>query len=291
MNWQLKSAAFRVLSSVPLGHEMHFLAQRHVARTFPRPRVRLAALWDKARSFVEAFTRCGGGVPLAEATFVELGAGRDLSVPIALRLAGVGRVYSVDVARLAKLDLIRHAAHYMVEKAGVPMMPLQSWADLEAFGILYRAPQSLGTLDVTAATVDCLCSNEVLEHLPVDALHAVASDTKRLLSPSGIAVHTIDYSDHYARSDRNIDRFNFLTFDEMAWQRHNSSLQYVNRLRHSDYLGIFRAAGLSIIEQALIPGAPTGTTPGNVAAQFRSYSEEDLFGLSGRLVIQRSEER
>jgi SAM-dependent methyltransferase len=291
VNWQLKSAAFRVLSAVPLGQEMHFLAQRHVVRTFPRPRARLDALWDKARSFVETFTRCGGGVPLAEATFVELGAGRDLSVPIALRLAGVGRVYSVDVARLAKMDLIRHAARYMVAKAGVPMMPLQSWADLEAFGIFYRAPQSLGALDVTAATVDCLCSNEVLEHLPVEALHGVARDTRRLLRPGGIAVHTIDYSDHYARSDRNIDRFNFLTFDEVAWQRHNSPLQYVNRLRHSDYLGIFRAAGLSIVEQALIPGAPTSTTPAKVATQFRTYSAEDLFGLSGRLVIRRSEDR
>jgi SAM-dependent methyltransferase len=285
VNWQLKSVAFRLLSRMPLGHEVHFLAQRHVARSFPRPRARLDALWDKARSFVDTFVRHRGDMPLADATFIEIGAGRDLSVPIALRLAGVGRVWSIDVARLAKLDLIRHAARHMTGKAHVPMIPIESWADLEAFGVFYRAPESLESVDVGPGSIDCVCSNEVLEHLDPAGLNRLASETRRLLKPRGIAVHTIDYSDHYARSDSSIDRFNFLTFDDVAWRRHNSPLQYVNRLRHSDYVGIFKAAGLQILEEQVIPGSPTRTTAATVARRFQAYAPDDLFGLSGRLVI------
>ena len=287
MNWQLKSVAFRVLASVPFGDQLHFFAQRHVVRSFPRPAGRLDALWTKARYFVDRFAHHSPATSLAEASFVELGAGRDLSVPVALRFAGVGQVWPVDIARLAKIDLVRHATRHMASQARLPEPPIRSWADLEEWGIHYRAPVRLSSLELAPESVDCICSNEVLEHLDPPALDDLAAATRRLLKPTGIAVHTIDYSDHYARSDSRIDRFNFLTFDDDAWERHNSPLQYVNRLRHSDYVKIFTAHGLIVLEEGVTPGNPVTTTRERVARRFQPYSAADLFGLNGRLVVGR----
>jgi len=285
MNWQLKSVAFRVLAHVPFGSQLHFLAQRHVVRSFPRPAARLDALWAKAQFFVERLAHHAPGSVLADATFVEIGAGRDLSVPIALRFAGVGSVWSVDVIRLAKIDLVRHASRHMAGRAGCAAPAVRTWDDVESFGIHYRAPARLSSLELPPGSVDCICSNEVLEHLDRASLDALAADTRRLLKPTGIAVHTIDYSDHYARSDSRIDRFNFLTFDDDAWRPHNSPLQYVNRLRHSDYVDTFRSHGLTVLEEVVTPGVPVTTTPDRIARQFQPYSTADLFGLHGRLVV------
>ena len=72
----------------------------------------------------------------------------------------------------------------------------------------------------------------------------------------GITTHSIDYSDHYARSDRRLSRFNFLKYDDAQWRPFNSGLQYVNRLRHSDYVRLFREAGFAILEESSVPGEP-----------------------------------
>jgi SAM-dependent methyltransferase len=288
MHWQLKSAAFRVLANVPFGDQLHFFAQRHVVGSFPRPVARLDALWARAQYFVERFSHHAPTTAIAHSTFVEIGAGRDLSVPIALRLAGVGRVWPVDVGRLVKLDLVRHAARHMAANVQQPAPVISSWEDLEASGIYYRAPATLGSLELPAGSVDCICSNEVLEHIAPAALHQLAADTRRLLKPTGIAVHTIDYSDHYARSDTHIDRFNFLMFDDAQWNKHNSGLQYVNRLRHRDYLDIFTSHGLVVLEESVTPGTPVTTTTDRLASRFRGYSTADLFGLNGRLVLGRA---
>jgi len=118
----------------------------------------------------------------------------------------------------------------------------------------------------------------------------MADETQRLLRPGGISVHTIDYSDHYARSDSRIDRFNFLTFDDRAWRKHDSAFQFVNRLRHSDYVRIFESSGLRILSATVIPGHPTTTTRNGVAERFAGYPDSDLFALGGRLIVGKSAE-
>jgi len=283
VDWRVKSLAFRALSRVPYGDELHYFAQRYLLGSFPRPRKRLDALWEKARQFVDAFSTYGPGTPLANVRFLEIGAGRDLSVPIALRLQGVGRVDAVDISRLAKLDLVGHSAAHMAARATVPPIRVDSWDDVEAFGVMYHAPANLGSF--AEASIDCVCSNEVLEHLDPEHLRETADATRRLLRPGGISVHTIDYSDHYARSDTRIDRFNFLTFDDRAWRKHDSAFQYVNRLRHSDYVRIFESSGLRLLSATVTQGRPTTTARSGIAERFARYSDADLFALGGRIIL------
>ncbi|WP_212373270.1 class I SAM-dependent methyltransferase [Bradyrhizobium japonicum] len=244
--------------------------QRHVTKNWPRPAKTLDALAGIARRVVEDYARHVGGTPTS---VLEVGAGRDLAVPLALRRLGVTQVISSDVERLGKLDLIQHAADRIL--AG--QVKLAGWDDLERFGVKYLAPHYVGPDD---EQVDCSCSNEVLEHVPADQLATLLKGLRAVTK--GITTHSIDYSDHYARSDKSVSRLNFLRFSDEEWRPFNSGKQFVNRLRHSDYLRLFREAGFAIMEESSVAGDPPADL--RVAEQFRRYDPPDLFAIKGRIV-------
>ena len=267
MDWRLKALAFRVLE-IPGGDRIHYLLQRHVTRNWPRQTVTLDALAQIAKRVTEDYQRHAGGHPQA---VLEIGAGRDLAVPLALRCLGVERVVASDVHRLAKLDLVSHAARHLLGK------DFRSWSDLARFGIDYRAPHRVTGND---RPVDCSCSNEVLEHVPPDQLKDMLRGLRAITK--GITVHSIDYSDHYARSDKNVSRLNFLRYSDAEWRPFSSGKQYVNRLRHSDYLRLFEDAGFRILEESSV----TGKSPDDlvIADRFKSYQPGDLFAVKGRII-------
>jgi hypothetical protein len=103
MDWRLKALAFRVLE-VPGGAQLHY-SPRHPQ--LAASRAQLDSLDGVAQRVVDDAARHGGAVP---STVLEVGAGRDLAVPLALRQLGVARVIASDVERLARLDLVQHAA-------------------------------------------------------------------------------------------------------------------------------------------------------------------------------------
>jgi 2-polyprenyl-3-methyl-5-hydroxy-6-metoxy-1,4-benzoquinol methylase len=280
MHWKAKAAAFRALEW-PGGAAVHYFLQRHVTRTWPRAKGTLDALWNIAGRVLEDCTN--HATPALPTSVLEVGAGRDLAVPLALNRRGVTRVVASDVTRLARLDLVRHAAHHMAQKSAIPFPGrLATWGDLEQIGIYYRAPETIGASYPEA--FDCSCSNEVLEHVPEPALRRLIAGLKAATRPGGISTHSIDYSDHYARSDRNVTRFNFLTYSDAQWARYNGGLQHLNRLRHSDYLRIFREAGFTIAHDSTRIAEPEASVRANLAPQFRSYDENDLFALQGRII-------
>src|SRR2546430_4331167 len=129
MGGRLKAMPFRALE-LPGGKHAHYFLQRHVTRTWPRPAATLLSLQNIARRVVEDYARHVGGTP---SSVLEIGAGRDLAVPLALRRLGVAKVIASDVDPLARLDLIPHAARR------IPARPftLVSWDHPGRFGISY----------------------------------------------------------------------------------------------------------------------------------------------------------
>lgn len=269
MDWRLKALAFRALE-LPGGGALHYWLQRHVTKTWPRSVKTLDALAGKAQEVLAEYHRRVGSVP---ESLLEVGAGRDLAVPLALRGLGVKEVTAVDVNRIARLDLVQHAADRLL----VDQVRFGSWEELQAFGVRYVAPHYVTSND---GQVDCSCSNEVLEHVPpeqlADLLRALRAVTRNL------TVHSIDYSDHYARSDKSVSRLNFLRYSDEAWKPFNSGKQYVNRLRHSDYVRMFGDAGFTIIEESSEHGPPALDL--TIAKQFERYDSDDLFAVRGRIV-------
>src|SRR5579872_1510181 len=137
MQWRNKALAFRVLSALPFGDALHYQLQRHVTRSLPRNEESLVQRIEEARWIVEEFERNGG--QRAGATFLELGAGRDLTVPLAMRFFGVERVITTDIQRLAKLDLIQDAANRITRHLGCQAPEIRTWRNLLDFGVDYRA--------------------------------------------------------------------------------------------------------------------------------------------------------
>lgn len=268
MHWRTKAAIFRLLSAVPFGASAHFLLQRHVTKEWPRRPEVLDQLIVAARRLLSH-------APGAS-TFIEVGAGRDLAVAIALRILGAERVTCLDIARLARLDLVQHAAEFLAARLGTASPCLRSWREVEAFGIEYVAPAYLE--QIQDRRFDCFCSVDTLEHVPPPQLESMLRHARTLLSQHGVAVHMVDYGDHYARGDR-LSRFNFLTFDSHDWAAYQSRFQYVNRLRHSQMVTVFERAGLEVVDTEPTRCAAEPSIVAHLAKEFKEFPLEDLFTL------------
>jgi hypothetical protein len=108
--------------SVPrfLGENLHFLMQRYLTRSWPRPTGILTAFIDSASETLSTFST-HSDTPVSKSAFLEIGAGRDLA--IALKLLGAKQVTAVDIRRLGKLDLVNHAAAVLADPLGMEAAP------------------------------------------------------------------------------------------------------------------------------------------------------------------------
>jgi hypothetical protein len=271
MHWRLKALAFRALE-LPGGSTVHYGLQRYVTRTWPRSTDRLEGARKVAERLLSVYSKHMGSMPNE---VIEIGAGRDLAVPLNLVHMGVKRVRAYDVERLAKFDLVRSAGQRIFNGQFTPT----SWGPLEAFGVSYRAPSPIKAND---RPVDCTCSNEVLEHVPAKDLPGLLSSLRT--ATTGLSIHSIDYSDHYARGDKKLSRLNFLKYSDEEWERYNPPRHFVNRLRHSDYLRLFTEAGFEIIEQTKELGEMSSFLEGHRAKRFIPYQRDDVRAIKGLIV-------
>lgn len=277
MHWEIKANVFRALSVMPFGTHLHFQLQKHVTKEWPRPRSTLEQLFVAARRVYEAAAGHRGHL-------LEIGAGTDLAVAVALRMMGVERVTCVDVSRLAQPVLVNDAAAYMADRLGVAVPKLYSWDDVERFGISYRPPIYLQHAALEPSSFDCFFSIDAPEHIPLEDLRDVFAVAKVLLRRGGLCVHCIDYGDHDARSDNGLSRFNFLTYTEGDWQPFNSKHQYVNRLKHGQFLRLFAEAGMKLLrnEPDVVPAQPAILE--RLAPQFREFDIPDLFTIRAMII-------
>ena len=196
MHWKTKAACFRILGAIPFGSNLHFLAQRHVTRTWPRPAEHIEALVGVGKKTIKEY-KAVSSKPLQASTFLEIGAGRDLAVPLAMRMLGAGKILTTDIERLAKLDLVNAAAKMVASELAAPVPVFKSWSELQAFGIDYKAPFDAAT-EEELPEIDAFVSNEVLEHIPPAPLKAIFANVSSHMKSGGVTLHSIDYSDHYA---------------------------------------------------------------------------------------------
>ena len=198
-------------------------------------------------------------------------------------MLGVRQVLTSDIERLAKLAMVNHAAKCLCADFGRSTMSFSSWQDVQDFGVEYIAPyRTLGK----PCSGDAWISNEVLEHVPAESLPALLADGFQILKPGGLAIHAIDYSDHFARGT-DVSRYNFLQYSSARWRTFNSRIQFVNRLRHSEYLNLFRAAGFELVEVNEHSGEIPKEIMANLAPEFRRFMLSDLGVLRSRIVARR----
>ena len=77
-------------------------------------------------------------------------------------------------------------------------------------------------------------------------IKASIQEIKRVCKKNASILAYIDYSDHYSHTDMSIKNLNFLKFSSEEWLKFNHNCHFQNRLRHHDYINIFKELHLAI---------------------------------------------
>jgi SAM-dependent methyltransferase len=300
MNWRIKALTQLGFSITPFGEQLNYLAQRHVTRSLPMSEQELRSLAFAAAQQLSVFARYSA-VPLEKGVFYQFGAGWDLAMPLVLWAMGVEHQILIDRRRLLRPAGLKHTLDQL-RRVGSELQlsrrPASSaggnFSDLsrmlrEHYGIDYRAPIEAWCTGIPSDSVDFIIAFNTLEHIPATAIGPILQECRRVLKPDGLIAFKIDYQDHYSYSDSRVSVYNFLRYPDWQWKIFNPALHYQNRLRHRDYIALFRRANFDVLEENRIePTADDLEQVGalKLAEQFQSYRRAEL-AVRGALVILR----
>lgn len=209
---------------------------------------------------VDSIRRIDGSV------VVEIGTGWSPICAVLFYLLDAKRIHTFDHVRhvhLAEVDVLGRAlTSKLPEIADLWSVPLESLdskvsllqgqssleAWLAAARISYFAPGDATKTNLPARSVDIVFSYAVLEHVSESVIEGLTLESKRILTPQGIAYHLIGLHDHYS-FDRSISKVNFLQYSERFWAFFvKNSISFHNRLREKQFLSIFKKYGCNILE-------------------------------------------
>jgi hypothetical protein len=194
-------------------------------------------------------------------------------------------------------DIERHSSPEQVNNCIRQLRTLQpgDWpevldcdGDLQAkYRIRYVAPGDARATGLQAGSVSFIVSTSTLEHIPLPDVRGIVAECSRIAAPGAIMSHVIDYKDHYSYSDSSIGMFNFYRYNSRAWRWWSPPNNNQNRLRHSEFVDIFRSHGL--IDAGVVPHhAEPGTLRDlKLAPEFERYSPDDLLIHSAYFVLRR----
>ena len=304
MDWRIKGVVQKTLSVVPAGRKLNGLMQSRMGGLQRFDAMVEAKVINDWLVLLSHFRELQ--FPLAGKTAVEIGTGWFPTLPACFAIAGVSRCLTFDVSRLLDWKLTQRMLvaleRHMGAVSAATQIPyeevharwgqlaradsLQSFLDLA--GIDYRAPGDASRTGLDAGSVDIVFSNSVLEHVESAAIGQLMAETRRILRPGGVAVHSVNCGDHYAYFDRKVTQVHYLRFSSSQWRWWNNSMQYQNRLRANDFLEIAAREGLNIVLNKQKPRAEllARFDESQVAPEFRHYSREQLCTTSIDFVAQ-----
>lgn len=269
MHWKIKATIQNAVSFLPpsFSYASYYFLQRHFGG------LRNINPMNHFASGLETWKRIKSqGIDPAGKTFFEVGTGRAPIVPIAFWLMGARNTVTVDLNPYMKSELVKECLEYVRDNQKVVRDLFGQFVDearlgtllrfmdnrsnkkgfLEAFlktcGIHYIAPGDATMTKLSRYSINFHTSNNVLEHIPPEILKRIFEEGNRIIKPNGLFVHRIDYSDHFAHSDPGITPINFLQYNDKEWERYaGNRYMYMNRLRHDDFIDLFRSVGHSIL--------------------------------------------
>jgi hypothetical protein len=304
VNWKLKAFVQSSISAMPRGTQMNYLLQRYVSRTLPPSTATMShTLQTTLNDF--RFLEKHMSIPLDSAKFYEFGAGVTLIGPLTFYCMGVEKQTLVDLHWLLRRELVNHAIRFLrnadnapFRRKPVPLPDRLTSGELteylkSTYGIDYNAPCDARNTHYDSGSFDVVTSKAVFEHVPGIDIPAILAECHRLLAAKGLAAFRTDYQDHYSYCDSRVSIYNFLRYSDAQWRRYSPALNYTNRLRHREYLSLFRAAGFEIVADntydirdedrvslRMIP----------LSARFAGYSEDEL-ALRGAHTVLRNAAR
>lgn len=202
--------------------------------------------------------------------FFEFGTGWTFLVPLSLWLVGARKIITCDLNPLLNAALIKDSLRYISQHEQELEHAMGNLLKHDRMGMLlnfcmrkdfnmrdyfalcsieYRSPCDAANTNLPVDCVDCHFSLAVLEHVPLNSVKNILREGNRFVKKEGIFFNSIDYSDHYSHVDSSISAINFLRYSDSEWRRYNNKYQWVNRLRHDDFIAMFDELDHEIILQ------------------------------------------
>jgi SAM-dependent methyltransferase len=239
INWKLKSAVFGIIDLFSLQALLYFL-QKNVTR---RALVNISEVNKDWVIHLENMEN------LEAPCILEFGAGKNLAQNIYLSQYFSSQIV-VDLFPMLDIDLFNKAALEISKiTLRIPYKVSSSSSDIEGnYKIRYVAPLDIGRSPFPDDCFDGSISTNTLEHIPESEVVGIFRELKRIIRPNGLISAIIDYSDHYSHTDKNIGPLNFLRYSTLEFSKYNHKNHFQNRLRHYDYLKIFKELGYQVVE-------------------------------------------
>lgn len=294
MNWKAKAKLQKMLDALPGSAAINYFFQRYVARNLPVGKDLFMEKVNDAHLHFKHFLEFGPQQPIEETRAYEFGAGWDLIGPLTYYFLGIRNQKVIDLKPHVRFELIGNSLKRFIEYApglekrfdldpddlGNQAQQVKNIEQLKRhFGIDYRAPSDAGKTGMSGQSFDLITSTNTFEHIPANEIPLILDECRRLLQPEGALCCRIDYQDHYAYFDSHISLYNFLQFSDEEWKAYNHSVQFQNRLRHGDYLQLFKQAGLQVVHQVAyrVEDADRAVLANlSLAPKFENRSETDL---------------
>jgi len=285
----------RICAALPLGDRLYKRIQKQFGRLRVNPMSRLTVQVEMMRWLLnEKFFAEGK-------TVLEVGTGHMPIIPIGFFLSGAAQIITIDLHRRIDWELTRDSLAWIaghrseVRSLYADTVPAQLFEEqfalltkwhkkpkkfLEAANIEYLAPADAVHTNLPAQSVDCHFSVAVLEHIPLATLAGIFTEARRILKPTGYAVHFFDLSDHFQHQDKSISSINFLQYSDAEWNRiAGNEFMYCNRLRNSDYLNLFADLSFQPLRwERYVDTKSLDCLQKDfvVHSQFQTYAAEDL---------------
>jgi len=298
MNWQSKARIQNVIAALPASDAIYYAVQRAVGSLRPG-RTNPLEWFEAAAQLVEWIESAGRTV--GGASFLEVGTGRQLNMPLALWLAGAGRTATVDLNSYLSSALVLESADYVRRNRDEVARQFGALGETPEFrerlsalasfkgdlaglmrlaSVEYLSPADAARLPFADDTFDFHVSHAVFEHIPGEDIYRILIEARRVLKDDGLLLHVIDPSDHFAHDDQSITAINFLRFDEREWARlAGNRFMFHNRLRACQYLEIFERAGVRVLRRAESVDEPSLRALGEgfpVSDEFGAFGHEAL---------------
>jgi hypothetical protein len=266
VNWKKKAKIQNAISALPpaISYFLYYWVQRHfgnLKNNNPVSRLRAGGeMWKHIRSL---------GINPSEKMFFEVGTGVVPIMPITYWLMGAKATITIDLNPYLKDVLVQETIDYIVENKGKigdllfpfldsdrlnELVKLQKNAKattqsvFKLCQIIYIAPGNAADIDLEDECIDFYTSYAVFEHVTPNSLRKIIKEGNRITKGNGLFINRIDYSDHFSHSDKEISAINFLQYSDADWNRYaGNRYMYMNRLRHDDFLELFKSEGHRIL--------------------------------------------
>lgn len=268
MNWKIKAVIQNTIAKLPtqLSYNLYYYIQRKLGG------LKNLNLTDHFIAAVKTWQLIEeqGKNPIGK-NFFEVGTGRAPLLPIAYYLMGANQTITVDLNPYIKKEIVFEYLQYLKQHQNDIIQifgqrlnqdrfkKLLQFIDGHKFSlhdllslcsIQYWAPSDAGRTQIADLSIDFHTSNNVFEHIDEVNLKRILTEGIRILKSNSLFVHYIDYSDHFSHSDSSISAINFLQYNDTEWSRYaDNRYMYMNRLRHDDFVRLFKDQSLQILKE------------------------------------------